>query len=162
MMLSLWKHHFYLGNYDIMDRTNIQKGEKSMEPTYSTVYEAIGGEETVRRLVEAFYPLVQRDPLIGPLFPEDITPVMEKQFMFLSQFFGGPALFSEKYGHPMMRARHMPFPITLERAEAWLACMKKALQQIDLDSELQHVVLERLQGPAHHFVNTSSSGQSVE
>lgn len=125
-----------------------------MNGTEGTLYEAIGGGETVRRLVEAFYPLVQADPDIGPLFPEDITPVMEKQYMFLSQFFGGPSLYSDEYGHPMMRARHMPFPITPERASAWLRCMGRALTEIGLEEPLRSVVLERLKGPAYHFVNS--------
>jgi hemoglobin len=119
-----------------------------------TLYEAIGGAATVRKLVEAFYPKVQVDPDIGPLFPEDITPVKEKQYLFLTQFFGGPPLYSEQYGHPMMRARHLPFPITTERADAWLRCMKRALVEIGLSDELQAIVLERLKGPAYHFVNS--------
>ncbi|CAM4381621.1 globin [Paenibacillus phoenicis] len=119
-----------------------------------SLYDNLGGEETIRRLVEAFYPRVQRDPLLGPLFPEDITPVMEKQFMFLSQFFGGPSLYSDAFGHPMMRARHLPFPVTTERAEAWLACMKAALEEIGVEEPLRGIVLERLSGPAFHFVNT--------
>lgn len=119
-----------------------------------SLYEAIGGAETITKLVEAFYPKVQADPDIGPLFPEDITPVMEKQKLFLTQFFGGPQLYSDKYGHPMMRARHLPFPITPERADAWLSCMKRALAEIGLDERWQPVVLERLKGPAYHFVNT--------
>lgn len=120
-----------------------------------TIYEVIGGADAVRKLVEAFYPEVQSHPLIGSLFPADITPVMEKQYMFLTQFLGGPSLYSDQFGHPMMRARHMPFPITPERADAWLACMEKALGSIGLDEELQRVVLARLKGPAHHFVNTN-------
>lgn len=120
-----------------------------------SLYEAIGGEKTVRAAVESFYPKVQAHPLIGHLFPEDIEPVMEKQYQFLSQFFGGPSLYSDQYGHPMMRARHLPFPITPERAEAWLDCMRRALEEIGLESELREVVLHRLSGPAHHFVNTS-------
>lgn len=120
----------------------------------STIYEALGGEDTIRRLVEAFYPRVQKDPLLGPLFPEDIFPVMEKQFMFLSQFFGGPSLFSDQYGHPMMRARHMHFEVTKERAAAWLSCMEEALKAIEVEEPLRKVVLERLSGPAYHFVNT--------
>ncbi|MBN3525427.1 globin domain-containing protein [Paenibacillus apiarius] len=126
-----------------------------MERYSQTIYEAIGGEATVRRIVEAFYPRVQADPLIGPLFPENIMPVMEKQFMFLTQFFGGPSLFSDEYGHPMMRARHMPFPITRERADAWLGCMREALTEIGLEPSLRDMVLERLSGPAYHFVNTN-------
>ncbi|WP_248928098.1 globin [Paenibacillus hamazuiensis] len=123
---------------------------------YQTIYEAIGGAKTVRRLVEAFYPKVQADPLIGPLFPDDITPVQEKQYLFLTQFFGGPALYSDLYGHPMMRARHLPFPITPERANAWLACMAEALAEIGLPAPLQEIVLERLKGPAYHFVNSEN------
>lgn len=124
------------------------------EPLGTTLYDWIGGESTVRQIVEAFYPKVQANPKIGPLFPEDITPVMEKQFMFLSQFFGGPPLFSTEHGHPMMRARHMPFEITTERADAWLGCMKEALAEVGLEPEKQAVVLERLKGPAYHFVNS--------
>jgi hemoglobin len=122
---------------------------------YRTIYEAVGGDEGIRKIVEAFYPKVQRHPLLAPLFPEDIMPVMEKQHMFLSQFFGGPSLYSDRYGHPMMRARHLPFPITPERAEAWLDCMRRALAETDLPEALQEIVLERLSGPAHHFVNTN-------
>lgn len=121
---------------------------------YSTIYEALGGEDTVRRLVAAFYPRVQRNPLLGPLFPEDIMPVQDKQFMFLSQFFGGPSLYSDAYGHPMMRARHMPFEVTKERADAWLGCMEEALIEINVEESLRTFVLERLSGPAYHFVNT--------
>lgn len=117
-------------------------------------FELIGGAETIRKIVEAFYPKVQRNPEIGPLFPEDITPVMEKQYMFLTQFFGGPMLYTEQYGHPMMRARHMPFPITEQRANAWLGCMKEALTEVGLSESLQALVLERLSGPAYHFINT--------
>ncbi|CAM4466989.1 hypothetical protein HMSSN036_91040 [Paenibacillus macerans] len=124
-----------------------------MNPTLS-LYDNLGGGPTLRRLVEAFYPKVQKDPLLGPLFPEDITPVMEKQYMFLTQFFGGPPLYSDAFGHPMMRARHMPFPVTRERAEAWLACMRAALEEIGIEEPLRGFVLERLSGPAFHFVNT--------
>ncbi|GAA3409304.1 group 2 truncated hemoglobin YjbI [Paenibacillus hodogayensis] len=119
-----------------------------------SLYEAIGGADALSRIVEAFYPKVQADPLIGPLFPPDIVPVMEKQKLFLTQFFGGPPLYSDQYGHPMMRARHMPFPITPERADAWLGCMKRALEESGLEPELQTLLLQRLKGPAYHFVNT--------
>lgn len=121
---------------------------------YSSLYEAIGGADTIRSIVEKFYPKVQQDPLLSPLFPDDIRPVMEKQYQFLTQFFGGPTLYSDQYGHPMMRARHLPFPITPDRAEAWLSCMARALAETDIPEQLQSVVLERLSGPAHHFINT--------
>ncbi|BBH24761.1 group 2 truncated hemoglobin YjbI [Paenibacillus baekrokdamisoli] len=121
---------------------------------YSTIYEAVGETEGVRRIVEVFYPKVKEHPLLGPLFPEDITPVMDKQALFLSQFFGGPPLYSDQYGHPMMRGRHMPFPITPERAEAWLDCMNRALVDLGMPEELRLFIIERLSAPAHHFINT--------
>jgi len=122
--------------------------------SYATIYEAAGGAPTIRDLVEKFYPKVQEHPLLAPLFPEDIRPVMEKQYQFLTQFFGGPPLYSDAHGHPMMRARHLPFPITRERAEAWLDCMRRALAETELPADLQEIMLERLSGPAFHFVNS--------
>ncbi|MBW5447245.1 globin [Cohnella sp. CFH 77786] len=121
---------------------------------YVSLFEAVGGAPAVRDLVEKFYPKVKADPLLSPLFPEDIEPVMEKQYMFLTQFFGGPTLYSDRYGHPMMRARHLPFPVTPARAEAWLSCMARALAETDIPEPLRPVVLERLSGPAHHFINS--------
>ncbi|OXM87673.1 globin [Paenibacillus rigui] len=122
----------------------------------NTPYHVMGGADTIRRMVDAFYPLVQAHPLLGPLFPEDIEPVRDKQFLFLTQFFGGPPLYSEQYGHPMMRARHLPFEITPQRAEAWLSCMKQALETIGMEPELRAFVLDRLRGPATHFINTEA------
>lgn len=124
-----------------------------MNPSLS-IYDNLGGEKGVRALVESFYPIVQQNEQLAPLFPEDIQPVIDKQYMFLSQFFGGPGLFSEAFGHPMMRARHMHFEVTVERAEAWLACMDQALTQIGVEEPLHAFILQRLSGPAHHFVNT--------
>ncbi|MBB6632803.1 globin [Cohnella thailandensis] len=122
--------------------------------SYTTIYEAAGGAPAIREIVERFYPKVQAHPLLAPLFPADIRPVQEKQYEFLTQFFGGPSLYSDKHGHPMMRGRHLPFPITTERAEAWLDCMRRALAETDLTPELQEIILDRLSGPAHHFVNS--------
>jgi hemoglobin len=121
---------------------------------FDSLYEAIGGAGAVRELVEKFYPKVKDDPLLSPLFPEDINPVMERQYLFLSQFFGGPALYSEQFGHAMMRGRHLPFPVTPSRARAWLTCMSGALAESSIPEPLHAIVLERLSGPAFHFVNT--------
>lgn len=118
-----------------------------------TVFEAIGGAETVRRLVEAFYPRVQRDPDLAPIFPPDITPVMERQRRFLTQFLGGPAIYSELYGPPMLRARHLPHPITPARRDAWLRCMAATLEEIGLEALTRDLLLQRLAQVAQHMVN---------
>ncbi|KAA9008638.1 globin [Paenibacillus spiritus] len=119
----------------------------------SSIYDNLGGAQRLQELVEAFYARVQRHPDLAPLFPADIRPVMEKQFQFLSQFFGGPALFSEAHGHPMMRARHLHVPITEARAEDWLGCMAGALGDIGVEEPLRSFIVARLSGPARHFVN---------
>lgn len=118
-----------------------------------TLYERMGGAETIRRIVDAFYPRVVEDPHIKHLFPEDILPVMEKQYLFLTQFFGGPALYNQKHGHPMLRMRHMPFPIGRQQAIAWLGCMTLSLKDAGLSDELREEALGRLSVAAHHMIN---------
>lgn len=117
-------------------------------------YAHIGGAATVRKLVEAFYGRVVNDPDLAPLFPDDIRPVMEKQYGFLTQFFGGPPLYTERYGHPMLRARHLPFAITPRRAEAWLRCMAEAMDEVGISGDVRAYLIERLRQTAYHMVNT--------
>ena len=119
-----------------------------------TTYEAIGGEETIRKLVNAFYLRVAKDPLLRPIFPEDLTLTTQKQFMFLTQFLGGEPLYSNVYGHPMMRARHMRFQITPKRAERWLALMKEAMDEIGMEGPAREYMYQRLIQVAHHMVNS--------
>ena len=126
----------------------------------TTVYEAAGGTETFQKLVTAFYLRVAKDPDLSPLFPEDFTEIREKQYAFLTQFFGGPALYSRTYGAPMLRARHMPFPVTKRRVIAWLRCMSEAMDEIGLAGELRDFMFERLTLTAHHMMNTSEEGES--
>jgi hemoglobin len=127
-----------------------------------SLYDKIGGASKVRQLVEAFYPRVQAHPLLKPLFPEDIGPVMEKQYLFLTQFLGGPPLYIEKYGHPMLRARHLPFPITPARANAWLQCMELALNEVGITGEVREAIWGRLVIAAHHMVNQPASSNETE
>ncbi|MCL6548808.1 MAG: globin [Alicyclobacillus sp.] len=125
-----------------------------------TVYELIGGAETVARLVDAFYSRVVRHPGLRPLFPDDITPVRNKQYRFLTQFFGGPRLYSDVYGPPMLRARHLPHPITPKRAEEWLECMAGALEEAGIQGPLRDFIFARLSQTAYHMVNTPDADDS--
>ena len=119
-------------------------------------YDLLGGEEIIRRLVAAFYPRVAKDPLLSPIFPKDLTLTEHKQFMFLTQFLGGEPLYSNEYGHPMMRARHLPFQVTPKRAERWLQLMKEAMDEIGMEeSPVRHYMYERLTQVAHHMVNAA-------
>ncbi|QOY34183.1 globin [Anaerobacillus isosaccharinicus] len=116
-------------------------------------YIAIGGQEVLNELVDAFYAKVKLHPKLAPIFPEDLTETARVQKQFLTQFLGGPNFYSEEHGHPMLRARHMPFPITEERAEAWLQCMREAMDEIKLEGPIRDYFYERLSQTAYHMIN---------
>jgi hemoglobin len=118
------------------------------------LYERLGGEDTLQLLVQSFYAKVAKHPELAPIFPDDLTLTAEKQHQFLTQFFGGPPLYTQEHGHPMLRARHMPFPITPKRAEAWLSCMNETLNELDINEEVKQEMLSRLTFTAHHMINT--------
>ncbi len=122
----------------------------------SLPFEEVGGEEIIHELVEAFYARVQQHPDLAPIFPADLTETARKQKQFLTQFFGGPSYYTEEHGHPMLRARHMPFEITPKRAEAWLWCMDQAMDEIDIPPAMKEAMLERLTLTAHHMVNSQN------
>jgi hemoglobin len=103
-----------------------------LEYNFKSLYSEIGGQETIDKLVEAFYPRVYADEELRPLFEGDMEEIKRKQRMFLPQFLGGPALYSQEFGPPAMRDRHLPFEVTPKRAQYWLRCMKEAFQEIGL------------------------------
>lgn len=111
------------------------------------------GEKKLHELIDRFYEKVAVHPDLYPIFPEDLSETARKQKQFQTQYLGGPNLFTEEHGHPMMKARHMPFPITPVRAEAWLACMKEAMDDVGLEGPLRNVYYQRLVLTANHMVN---------
>lgn len=135
---------------------SVHKLQEEKTMTHSqTPYEAIG-EKQLHQLVETFYIHVHRHPLLKPIFPNDLTETIRKQKQFLTQFLGGPSLYSDEHGHPMLRARHMHFEITPERAEAWLECMSAAMDEVQLGTEIREFIFSRLTLTAQHMVNTPS------
>ena len=118
-----------------------------------TPYEYIG-KERLEALVTSFYAQVQNHPLLKTIFPDDLTETARKQIQFLTQFLGGPALYTSEHGHPMLRARHLPFEITPERAQAWLSCMSKAMDENNIQGEFREYFIQRLTLTANHMVNT--------
>ena len=125
------------------------------ESKLTTLFDQIG-KEKIQELVRAFYPKVYEDPDLSPLFQGDMKEIMRKQQMFLTQFTGGPPLYSQEFGPPAMRQRHLPFEITPKRAKCWLRCMKEAFVEVGLD---QHPAGEffysRLEQVAAIMVNTA-------
>lgn len=122
-----------------------------------TLYELAGGADTIQKLVTAFYYRVESHPDLAPIFPNDFTEIRSKQYDFLTQFFGGPPLYSQKYGSPKLRARHLNFPVTPHRAQVWLKCMDEAMSEIGLSGTLRDVMFDRLTKAAYHMVNEDES-----
>ncbi|WP_270181647.1 globin domain-containing protein [Alkalihalobacillus sp. CinArs1] len=125
------------------------------------MYDLIGRSK-LDELVNAFYNRVSQHPKLKPIFPADLDETARKQKQFLTQFLGGPPLYSEEHGHPMLRARHLPFEITPERATAWLTCMEDAMDEVELEIELKEHLLNRLTFTAHHMVNTGNPEEKGE
>ncbi len=94
------------------------------------IYKAVGGDEPFRRLVEEFYAGVEKDTLLRPIYPEDLTQSKEHLAMFLIQRSGGPTTYSDQRGHPRMRMRHMPFKIGIAERDAWLRNMFAAIEKV--------------------------------
>ena len=99
----------------------------------TTFYDEIGGEETITRIVAAFYRGVAEDPYLRAIYPEeDLGPAEERFRLFLIQYWGGPTTYSERRGHPRLRARHAPFHIGSAQRDAWLRHMRAAVDSLEL------------------------------
>jgi hemoglobin len=117
---------------------------------------AAGGTAKIRMLVETFYDIMDTDSKAAPiraLHPTDLTSSREKLFMFLTGWTGGPQLYIERYGHPRLRQRHMPFSIGENERDLWMYCMIKAMQTISLDEKLMQKLAEQLYGVADFMRN---------
>ena len=100
--------------------------------TAKTAYDLMGGEATVRAIVDRFYQLMDSLPEtygIRKMHAAELSGSADKLFMFLSGWFGGPQLYAEKFGHPHLRARHLPFPIGGGERDQWMLCMRTALTE---------------------------------
>jgi hemoglobin len=129
------------------------------ETSAPTLYEAIGGEETFRRLVHRFYQEVAADPMLRRVYPaQDLGPAEEHLRMFLIQYWGGPATYSELRGHPRLRMRHARFAIGEAERDAWLRHMRTALDELELDPDHDAQLWEYLTMAASSLVNQAGPG----
>jgi hemoglobin len=126
---------------------------ESLPPTH---YQRIGGEEKVRALVQRFYQLMDELPEaygIRKLHAEDLHGATDKLYKFLSGWMGGPQLYVEQYGHPMLRGRHLPFTIGNAERDQWLLCMNQALSEVVEDVALRQELSAALAKVADHMRN---------
>ena len=103
-----------------------------MESTSDTLYAAVGGMPFFERLVDGFYDRVERDAVLLALYPDphDLGPARKRLRLFLAQYWGGPATYSEARGHPRLRMRHVPFAIGEDERDRWLAAMNGAIAEL--------------------------------
>jgi hemoglobin len=126
------------------------------EEKIATAYERIGGDEGLKKLVTLFYDNMETLPeakFIRDLHPDDMRSTRDKFFMFLSGWMGGPDRYIAAFGHPRLRARHLPFPIGTEERDQWLMCMKKALDEIDIDTMFKEQLMTSFTQTANHMMN---------
>lgn len=120
----------------------------------ASVYVAAGGEATFRRLVDRFYEGVAGDPALRPLYPEeDLAGARERLTLFLVQYWGGPATYSERRGHPRLRMRHQPFAIGPAERDAWLGHMRAAVESLDLERGVRKALLDYFEAASSAMVN---------
>lgn len=126
----------------------------------ASFYDLLGGEQggtaAIRQLVETFYNIMDTDKKAAPIramHPADLTASREKLFMFLTGWTGGPQLYIERYGHPFLRRRHLPFSIDESARDQWMYCMISAMQQLKMDEKLMQKLAEQLYGVADFMRN---------
>ncbi len=116
-----------------MNDKNLPPQKEYDENSY---YVILGGEVGVRKIVDRFYDLMAEMPAargVLQLHPKDLTSSRNKLFKFLSGFLGGPSLYIQEYGHPRLRARHLPFPIGEKERDQWMLCMNQSLDELVAD-----------------------------
>jgi hemoglobin len=103
-------------------------------------YDLIGGDAKVRELVDRFYDLMDFEPRYQALrraHGSSLESARDKLHLFLSGWLGGPPLYTDRFGHPMLRARHLPFAIGTEERDQWMACMVQAMEETEVPQELR-------------------------
>jgi hemoglobin len=127
-----------------------------MTGTSTTHYERIGGAAGIRRLVDRFYDIMDTAPeaaTIRALHAASLKASREKLFLYLTGWTGGPPLYVERYGNPMLRARHLPFPVGARERDEWLWCMERSLDEHDMPDDLREHLRDRLRALADHMRN---------
>ncbi len=114
--------------------------ENEEKPAFETPFAWIGGEDAVRRLTDRFYDLMDLEPgyaALRSVHGSDLLNARQKLFWFLCGWLGGPQYYTEQFGHPRLRARHMPFKIGILERDQWLACMDQAMVETGVDETLR-------------------------
>ena len=126
-----------------------------------SIYELAGGDPPFRALVDAFYRHVEATPILRPMFPADLSEGKEWQFLFITQYFGGPSRYIEQRGHPRLRMRHGPFVIGPAEADAWLHCMLTAMDEVGFSPDVDAVMRTYFTSTARFMINSDPGDQRI-
>jgi hemoglobin len=125
-------------------------------PAAATPFARLGGEPGVRALVDRFYDLMDLEPgfsRLRALHPTELTGSRDKLFWFLCGWMGGPTHYEDRFGHPRLRARHLPYAIGLAERDQWMQCMQQAMAECDVDSDLADRLAKSFFGTADWMRN---------
>ncbi len=118
-----------------------------------TVYERAGGEPTFAAMIDAFYDGIESEPLLRPMYPDDLKESRWNLQFFLMQYFGGPATYSGERGHPRLRMRHVPFEIGRAERDAWMRNMRRAIEKTDMPADVRTEMIEYFEKVATFLMN---------
>ena len=121
-----------------------------------TAFDRVGGEARVRALVDRFYDLMDLEPAYAELravHPSTLEGSRDKLFWFLCGWLGGPSHYTDRFGHPMLRARHLPFSIGVRERDQWLACMQQAMLELQIEPALAQRLADSFFGTADWMRN---------
>jgi len=127
-----------------------------MDTRQVTPYELLGGDEGVRRLVDRFYDSMDAAPEaahVRALHAKSLKASREKLYLFLTGWTGGPQLYMERFGHPRLRMRHLPFAIGTRERDEWLWCMDRAIDEQEMPDALRRHLRDRFHALADHMRN---------
>ncbi len=120
----------------------------------NSLYDLVGGEQWFQDLCTRFYDRVADDPVLRPLYPEDLEPSRYWLALFLMQYWGGPGTYSDSRGHPRLRMRHMHFAVGEDERDRWFHHMATSLAEAELDPEVEKQVLDYFAMAATHLINS--------
>jgi len=127
----------------------------STEQAPETFFDVVGGEATFRKIVGRFYQEVATDEVLRPIYPEeDLGPAEERLTLFLMQYWGGPQTYSQQRGHPRLRMRHVGFSIGPIERDAWLRCMRIAVDEAGLAEPHREQLWKYLEMAANSLMNS--------
>jgi hemoglobin len=126
-----------------------------------SIYELVGGDPTFQKLVDIFYARVEQDAVLRPMFPEELEAGKHWQFLFLTQFFGGPARYQEQRGHPRLRMRHFPFPINQDARNHWLEHMLAAIDEVGIPEPARQEMRDYFERGSTFMINAEPAAENL-